>query len=671
MNEDKPKVFDLNLTENAISSLIRKRAGDAKSFWQTKYKLDEVRKANKKLYNTEYALERPRDLDEGEPAIDNRLFVAVRVLTPYLIDRLAQPEVTPADGSELANSFAKDFERAMVKEAEKAKAKEKFRLIVQDLLEGQRKGVGKWYYDSDKKKLCLKRLDPATVLVGHRADLYDEPEFIQEKQKRTIGELIKQFPDKKDALKRKFGVAQETPVALEPEKDITETWLFVDDASGETKLATVWMVDHLVLGASTDPNYDYGDVGVNILDEPIMPYFIMNFLNDGSGYEDETSFIEQAQYSQKNYDRDSQTISDDAEWGGSGVPVIAKGALEQDDDAAKLKFKASQRLILDSDDINKSFTTWTKPSLDRNIFDNKLDSRENVDNIFGTPAIFKGEDSEAKTLGENVILRDQAQGRHSDLITCIDAAMNRSFLIQAQLMGRFFDDEQYYKFIGDDGEFIKVMMSSQRISENAEIEINVKAGSSLPVDRGQRRAVIKMLLDVNKIGTLYAYRELGVDRPEEAFKQYIEEQTDPASLLAQIDKDVVDRDAQEDLYLVIGGKVPEERDDITPEYVSYLNNWLMTEKYTQLKPKEQQAVSAYVQMVISKAELKASKMATQLPLPPDPNQPQQPAVGPDGQPVPPEQAGPQPPAPGQLQSMQPPEQPQPEMPPAVPAGMVG
>jgi hypothetical protein len=629
----KSSVLDLKLPDSTVAELVKSRRSAAESHWERKYKLKQTRKDNKKLYNTEYAKDQPRDIDEGPLSVDNRLFVAVRVLVPYLTDRLAQPEVTPANGSDLAREFAQDFEKVLVKVATKSFVKERFRLMVQDLFEGQRKGVGKWYYDPIKKKLCFKRLDPENVLVGHRSELYDEPEFVEEKQKRTIGELFKQFPDKKTDLKVKLGVGIETPAALDKEIEITETWLFVDDVQDERQLAIVWMYQGVVLGSTTDPNYDHK--GENIIDEQTTPYVFVNILNDGSGYEDETSYIEQAQYSQKSYDRDAQTISDDAAYGGSGVPVVAKGAIE-DEDLAKLRFKPSQRLSLDTDDVGKSFTTWQKPPLDQSIFLNKKDARDNVDNTFGTPAIFQGKETDSATATQDVMLRDSAQGRQTDAIDCLDAAMRRCYQIMAQLVMRYYTDEDYYKFV-EDGQFMQVMLTNDALADNAGMEIDVEAGSSLPVNRDQKRAITLQLLQLGKMSTLRAYKELGVEDPEGTFKDYMLEMAAPDVALENVDKEAMDRDAKEDLYVVIDGKVPEERDDITPEYVSYLNNWLTTDKYRKLTPAQQQAVSAFVQMIVQKAQLKIAKLATQEPLPP--GAPGGPALPPPPPEVPP--GGPQ------------------------------
>lgn len=639
----KSKVLDLKLPDSTLAALVKTRRSAAESHWERKYKLKQTRKDSKKLYTTDYAKDQPRDEDEGPLAVDNRLFVAVRVLVPYLTDRLAQPEVTPANGTDLAVEFAKDFEKVLVKVATKSFVKERFRLMVQDLFEGQRKGVGKWYYDPIRKKLCFKHLDPSKVLVGHRSELYDEPDFIEEAQSRTIGELFKQFPDKKTDLKVQLGLGIETPAALDKEIDITETWMFVDDVQDDRQLAIIWMYQGVVLGSTTDPNYDHQ--GENILEEPMVPYVFVNVLNDGSGYEDETSYIEQAQWSQKTYDRDSQTISDDAQYGGSGVPVVAKGAIE-DDDLAKLRFKASQRLSLDTDDVGKSFTTWQKPPLDQAIFENKKDNRDNVDNTFGTPAIFQGKETDSKTATQDVMLRDSAQGRQTDVLDCLDASMRRCYQIMAQLIMRYFTDKDYYKFV-EDGQFMQVMLTNEALVENAGMEIDVEAGSSLPVNRDQRRAITLQLLQLGKMSTLRAYKELGVEDPDGTFKDYMLEMAAPDVALQDVDKEAMDRDAKEDLYVVIDGKVPEERDDITPEYVSYLTNWLNTDKFRKLTPAQQQAVSAFVQMVVKKAELKIAKLSTQEPLPP--GAPGGPALPPPPPELPP--GGPQGPAAPDVGSM--------------------
>lgn len=635
---DTSALFDLNLPDDVLSGMIGRRADSARAHFERKYNLTKVRNDNKELYTSEYALKRLRTLQDTTPFIDNRLFVAVRVLTPFLVGRLSQPEVTPAKGTDLALQFAKDFERILVKVAEDADAKAKWRLAVQDVLKGQRKGVLKWSYDPDYDELCLEYVPPDAVIVDGHTRLYEEPRFVQHIQERTVDEMLTQFPDKAAKIKDWFGAVAGTvtQAELEQTKTVTENWLFTKDSAGEKTLAVVWLYKNTVLGKMTDPNWNPN--GRNFLKRPMMPFVFINLLNDGSGYEDETSFIEQAQYAQKNYDKAGQIIIDHSD-NASGVPVFGKGAI-QDEDVAKVRFNNKQRLSLGVEDVKTGFTVWQAPTLQNTVVEDKFDHRNNIDNIFGTPAIFQGKKTDSDTATQDVMLRDQAEGRQEDPVDCINFAARRSYQIETQLVWRYFDEEHYYNFMGSDGKFEQLVISSDRLAKNAGIEIDVEEGSNLPVDRSQKRAVIKMLFEAGKYPTLQAYKDLGIDNPEDVYEQYLKELTDPAAAIADARKKLFDREAEQDLDVVIGGKVPDEREDISPEYVQYLNDYLLTDKYRMLKPNEQQSVSQFIQMVTAKAQLKLAKLATQQPIPPS-----QPPMGPDGQPVPPEGAPGEAPAP--------------------------
>lgn len=122
---------------------------------------------------------------------------------------------------------------------------------------------------------------------------------------------------------------------------------------------------------------------------------------------------------------------------------------------------------------------------------------------------------------------------------------------------------------------------------------------------------------------------------------WLNQQLDPQAAIREAAKDLFDRQAEEDLTVVMGGKVPKEREDISPEYVAYLNNWLLTDKFRLQTPATQAAVSEFIQAVIAKATLKVAKMQSmEIPPPqPDPNAPVDPNQPPDpNQPVPTPQA---------------------------------
>lgn len=610
--EVKDERFNLGIDDVALNDLIRKRVEEAEEHWDKDKKLKSVRKENNNRYLSKYADEQLVDERYEEVSIDNRQFVSVRTILPFLTARVTQPEITPANDDDLSLQFAHDFEEAMAKHAERQMARAKVRLAIQDLLRGERVGVVMWRYDAAKDTVVLEHIPANTVVIGKRARLHEEPDFVQRTIKRSVGKLIQQFPDKKEKIIELFEVDEESPSQLAREYEIEENWIWLDTPEGQ-QLGVAWTHGNFLFGAIKDPNWIEG--GKNVIDSPMIPFVFFNFLNDGSGYIDQTSYMEQSKWLQKNYDTRGQTIAENARYGGIGVPIFAKGALKQGD-AAKIRFSPIQRILLNSEDVNKSFTTWQSQNLPQFVVEDKYDLRNSIDNIWGTPNIFRGEQSDNNTLGQDIIIRDQAEGRQSDPVDCIDDAMQRFYQIEAQLMYRYFNEDKYYRYIGNDGKFIKLVISQKRIRENTGIEIGIKAGTSLPIDRAQKNAQIMELLKIDRISTLVAYKELQLfDDPEEAFKLYIQEKMgDPAALLEEVDKKVLCREAEEDLQLIIGGKEPEERDDIEDEYLNYLNEYLLTDKYMRLQREDQKAaarVTEFIDRILEKAQRKLVKLSMQ------------------------------------------------------------
>jgi hypothetical protein len=606
---------ELTISDATILGMVSRRAEEASSHWNKEFDLEKTREANLALYNSENIRKKLRDERYEDIFSDNKLFTSIRTILTFSMNKMAQPEITPSSGNALNMQFAQDFEKVLVEEADKQYGLDKVKLAFQDLLKGQRVGILKWLYDGTKLK--LEHADPKSVIIGKRSALHDEPDFIRHKQKRTVAKLIGQFPDKKDDIYKHFEINKGVPSQLEKEVDIYEDWIWIED-KGSQKLVVVFSIaDSLLLGKMVDPNWADGK---NLLDEHTSPFIFFNVLNNGSGYIDETSFIEMAQYNQQNYDKRGKTIVENAAYAGTGVPVFGKGAVKEET-AAQVKFSPTQRVLLDTEDVTKSFTTWTAAALPNYIFEDKQDARESVLDIFGTNQVQSGSANGGDTLGQDVMLRNQAEGRQQELVQCIDNAMQRFYQVLAQLIYRYFDDDAYYNFLGEDGTFTHIALTQDRISKNLGLKIKIKSGSSLPVDRSQKFAQAIELAKINKIGTLRLYRELGMEDPEQAYKEFLEEQLMPQQAIDDANKTIESKEAQEDLQLVIAGKQPVERDDLSEEYINYLNDYLLTQQYEQLPQAAQGRVSAFVAGIIAQAERKLLKLSMQQGMPTPPTDP--------------------------------------------------
>lgn len=610
--KDKETIYFTAVDDEVFLNAAKRRREEAEGHWAKEFDLKSVREKNNKEYLAKYIEDQLVDERYQDIYVDNRQFTSVRTIVPFLTARITAAEVTPANGNDLSLQFAHDFEEGMQKHAEKQMARAKIRLAVQDVLRGERVGLLKWRYDAALDTVVLEHVPAESVIIGKRAKLFEEPDYLCHTLERSVGDLLRMFPDKKDKILKLFGITKAVPSQLERVYDIREEWLWVDVEDKGKELVVGWSYQNCLFGKVKDPNWN--ENGKNVLEQPMIPFVFFNFLNDGSGYIDQTSFIEQAKWLQKNYNRRGQTIAENAKYGGTGVPIFAKGTIQQKD-VAKIRFSPIQRVLLNTTDVNKAFTVWQSSPLPQYIVEDKYDDRNSIDNIWGTPNVFRGEQSKNNTLGQDVIVRDQAEGRLSDPVDCIDDSMTRFYQLLAQLMYRYFDEKHFYNYLGNDGKFVSLAISQADIAKNLGIQINVKAGTSLPIDRAQKRATIMELLKLGKVGTLTAYKELNIfDDPEAAYKEYVMEQLDPQASLEEVDKQVFSREANEDLQLVMGGKEPNEREDIEDEYIAYLNEWLLTDKYMILqreKPEVAARVSAFVDSVLDKAERKANKLAMQ------------------------------------------------------------
>jgi hypothetical protein len=607
--EQKPLVFDATLGDGVLGTIIKRRVAEADGHWNREFSLTAAREENKNMVNSKYLDKLVRDEDYEEVSNHNKIFVSIRTIKPFVTSNMTQPEITPANDKSLSIQFAKDFEKVLIEVADETDARDQYALCIQDVLEGKRVGVGKWVYDPNREKLVFSRLDPTTITIGKRSPLGSEPDFVQHRQKRTIGQLITEFPDKKDAILKRFEIERAVKTQLDIEKDMQENWIFVDTEEGQ-KLITVFTLDNnFILGKMNDPNWIDG--GNNLIKEHMMPFVFFNFLNDGSGWIDNNDFVQMSKHNQKQYDKRGSTIAENAAYAGIGVPVFAKGAIKEET-AAQVMFNPKTRILLDQEDVGKSFTTWQGGQLPSFVFEDKQNLEQSVLDVWGTNQVQTASNTDAqRTLGQDVMLRNQAEGRQQELIQRIDASMNRSYKIEAQLIYRYFDKDQFYNILAEDGQFEQLVVSQKKIAKNLGIKISIKSGSNLPVDRSQKIAAAMELAKLNRIGTLRLYKEVGLEDPEEAYREYLREQTNPAGEIINMTDAIYSREADEDLQVVIGGGEPEDREDISPEYIKFLNDYLLTQQFEQLSDAQQERVAEYVANIIAQANRKLIKMMQQ------------------------------------------------------------
>lgn len=608
------------MTADQLAGQQDKRIGKSKTFWNSKdYKLDQVRKANRKLYYGQQVSD-DDDGDDDNLSLDNRIFSSIRTIVPYTTMRITEPEVYPSSNTEIAKRFAEDFERALYIKAEKEKVKLKIKFALEDAII-ERGGYLKPRYDAVTRNFCAVEYVPAdSIVVSHTAKSYEEPPYFRHYLEKSIEDLIVMFPDMKARIQDLFKVDDNTTKdRLQEEQTINEDWIFMVDENNQLDLVVCWNYKGVGFGCMPDPNWRYGKS--NFLDNHMMPLIPLNVLNDGRTWIDKTTFVEQAKYSQATIDARGHQIGQNAGLGSIGMPVVDSAALA-DDQSQYLTYEPDTVLELDvsnagKNSINDVFTTWKAGALSSDVYNDKTDAVAAVQNAFGASNVFQGNQSDNNTLGQDELLRDQSMGRQSEIVDAIDLAMQRLYLFMAQFLLVYGDEDELFKYVGENSEFDYIIMHSSDLDTNA--EIRVKSGTSMPVDNPQRRAVADKAATQMMIDPLTYWEIMDEPNAQKYAKRLADYTQNPDSFMQDVNEELFNRDAYVDLEILKQGGTPDYRDDLPKEYFDYLNQYVLSGdlENPKIDLATRQIISQFIDTQLARAQKMLGMAETQLPTPQD------------------------------------------------------
>jgi hypothetical protein len=611
-------INNLSMDGDQLVDMLDRRVNEAKDFWEKDYKLDHATKENEELYLGKQVSKNDDGTNSDDLQLDNRIFSSIRTIVPYVTTRITEPEVYPSSNSQAAKKFAEDLEKALFIHASNEKVKEKTKFALEDAII-RRRGYLKPRYDAVTRTFCTIEYVPAeSIIVDHKAKPYEEPRFFRHVLDKSINDLLVMFPDMKEKIYEAFSCDENSSQAkLDECHKVNEDWALVPDEEEGLDLVVVWQYNKIFLGGMRDPNWRYGQK--NFLDKHMMPLVFFNVLNDGRTMIDKTSFVEQSKYLQLNVDQRSRQISENAGLGNIGMPVVDSAALA-DDQAQYIAFEPDTVLELDVTNANKNsvrdvFDVWKAGALPNFVYEDKLDSRNSIDNAFGTPNVFRGEQSSNNTAAQDVMIRDQAFGRQQEIVDAIDSAMSRLYLFIAQFLLVYGEDDELFKFVGENGEFDYVLLNTQELDTNT--MIRVKSGTSMPIDRAQRRATADKAAQQGMIDPLSYWEIMDEGNADKYAKRFMQYTNDPQGFMKDTADEVFNRDAYVDIQLLKMGQEPPFRKDLPKEYFDYLNHFVLGGDLEdpEIDPFTKQAISNFIDAQLARGQKMLGMMETQLPTP--------------------------------------------------------
>lgn len=661
---DQFAILTLKISDDALIHNLNQRIDDSKAYWdeQLGFNLTSIRNDNMRMYLGEQV--DAHDYYKYEtPYVENQIQLIVDSIVSYCTARTPQDEITPNDDSDRSRKFSQDLENAHASHSLKFNLRGLIEICVRNW-ELKRAAFIKLEFDptyGKKGEVIPKAIDPSHIVWDKNATYGSNPGFITEFIKYTVEELVFLFPDKKQEVFATMGITRRGTRNMTNEVVVRQTW-FTHYDKGEPQEAVAVHFEDILLAKYDDPNW-LKDRD-NFLDAPQKPYISLNVLNDGNHGIDMTTPIEQAIKLQRVLNRRGQQIMTNADKANPTKLVNGKSSGMTKEAAENLTMGPGQTILLNPREasvgnaLNSMVDYLEAPDLPDFVMNDKVDTRTQIGNIGGAPNDFTGNDSggDDPTLGQSMMKKDNASGRLDSLIRALDHFMYKYFNLLTQMEFVWYDEDHYFYYNGNDGNFDKITV--QRNYFKLIAGVNIKAGGTIAFDENRRQAIVLKLLEGDKIALIDAYRELGFENPQKLYDNWAKQQSNPMELAREGDETYNDSRAYVEFDEIMAGQKPKMKYDVDKDFILTLRKLMLTDEY--LKSKDTKAQNFFIKRIneyIESLDLRTSldqisqgspdALNANNPIPPP--QPPQPALPPmPGQPgsPPPLPGAGQPPIPG-------------------------
>ena len=605
--------LSLSLTPERIIEIIGRRVGDGEKFWNEKLDLKKTREDNEKRYlNQNFEVGANSLYDYQVPYKDNRIFVSVETLASNIVSRLPSPEVIEAQDTDASRELASNYSKVLQQTAKDNLLKGHLQMVARHLIMGYRLGVVKTSWDFNGGRLtendtytgdiALNFIRPHKIIIDESAEDPDNVPLIAESLSKTVEELGYQFPDKKDKIIETVGKGMGAKVNMGSKLGYKEIWFSFLDDKGIKREGVCWKYNELLLDYGINPYYNYEDSSKsNFLEKPEKPYVLFNFLRIGRWVYDDTSLTEQAAVLQDVLEKRGRQIVENAD---QAVAAKIFNTMQIDAGAAEKYVGDPRQNILVKGDVRTAFARVPAPLLPSYVYQDKLDARAEIDNIFGTHAPLRGEKTESPTLGQEVMSQRSDLGRTTTLVESRETGATKVFHHITQLYKVFAKEEHIRRYVGEDGQRAFINFSSDRIEDG--VQIFVQAGSMAPQDKlSDRQEAVELAKIGGRIDPLSFAEKWHIDKPREFATRlfYFLFMPDKyAAEVLKIGQSGGDQDAMQAIQRIQAGENVPPPQNPTKEYLAYFSQFIKSPAFKQLDPEVQRIMLEHIRATVDAAK---------------------------------------------------------------------
>lgn len=541
------KISELN--EKQIVKLIENRWNSSQTVWDT---IDKVYDQNTKIYanQAEWINKIPKKRIKVQA---NRVFVNTEAVINTLIANPAAINFIPTRETPEARELAMSEEQFFQKKFRDINFKETLRMGLRNLYFG-RLIVIKAFWDHTINDFNFKALDPRKIRVAKHAKNETETDFVIEEVEDTLSSLITRFPDKEKEILKESGYTKEDA--------------FVNNI--EIKYKECWIQDHLIckygnviLSKDKNPYFDWDGLLVtkeeygnlqqsddlkqrriimnqvratqdqkdpvsseayyfNYFDKPRKPYIFATVFNNEDSPIGRTDMITMASPLQQAVDKRKQDIDENCELS-IGIIKVESSVMGKKD-AQSLAFETKG--IIWGDGVVNGVQRETGNSLPQMVFDDMIDSRQEIDNIMAASSAFRGEREGQETKAGRLALIEQSFQRLNELVQVVDYVSGECFKWASQLAKTRYLEEHYAKWIGKENTSKIIGFMQDDFVNGTEIE--VIPGKTLPLDAQFRFERAKEDVANGIISPIDYLEEAGYSNPKQMAQNSVLYKQNPA-----------------------------------------------------------------------------------------------------------------------------------------------
>lgn len=607
--------LSLSLTDEKVIEVIGNRVDKAEAFWNKELDLKTVRENNEKRWlNKNLEVTGDSLYDYQVDYKDNRIFVSVETLAANLVSKIPYPEVIEAQDTDASRELAANYSKVLFQTARDELLKAKLQMVARHLLVGYRLGIVKtsWDFNAGRLKsdgsstgdVSLNFIRPHKIVIDAEAEDPNDVPLIAESMSKTVEELGFQFPDKKDELLKKIGADSGSRVLMGSPVGYREIWFSFYDDKGNKREGVCWKYSDLLLDKGINPYYNYEDdpARSNFLERPPKPYTLFNFLRLGRYALDDTSLTEQSASLQDILEKRGRQIVENADQAYStkvfNTMMIDAGAVE--------KYVGDPRQnIMVKGDVRMAFMRVAPEQLGRHVVEDKLDARQEIDNIFGTHAPLRGERTQSPTLGQEVMSQRSDLGRTNTLVESIENGATKVFQLITQIYKVFATEEHVIRYVGDvEGPTTFINFSRDKIEDG--IQIYVQAGSMQPQDKmTDRNEAVELAKIGGRIDPLTFMEKWHIDKPREKAIRWFYSMFMPdkyAQEILKIGESGGDQDAMQAIQRISAGENVPPPQNPSKEYLAYFNQFIKSPAFKQVDPEVQRMMIDHVRGTVDAAK---------------------------------------------------------------------